>query len=225
MRNPPPSNVNTPSKSASTTTRMRMTHAGPRLQFLEMLLILDVVLIAGSLLAGAHLLSRGQETPAAVLLALGTLLLLLTLSRVRRVQRLRRLGRAGRLATARITGRRRRRLSTAPRADGFWPTAGQPFFPVTEVTYVFEDEEGRQRTGAFMVTADAADGWSPGQTIEIYHEDSKACFSCPSLVLRWYFRLGGALPADELPAGLRTSPLLLEAAWGPVGDEEPSGKR
>lgn len=177
-------------------------HPGPRLWLLEGLLLVAVG-AEGSLAAFIWSLARqGRYLPAVVLGLLALALLALSWVRAHRVFRFRRLARRGVIAVGRVVSAVERRMSLAPRVDAFWPLAYQPLRPVCEVAYSFEDDSGATHRGRFMAASRELPRYFPGQSLEIFYDpQAPGRYNAPSLVLRWYFRLGGATQAAADPSG------------------------
>jgi hypothetical protein len=144
-------------------------------------------------------LERDRAWLAALLAAAVGTLIILDVARVRALRRLRQVALEGVITEGRVVARRYCRVSPAPRADGAFPGTGLPLSRRLEVIYEFEDDRAMPYRGRFCATPREAPFYAPGSRLEIFYLADQPAANVTSLVLRWYYRLGGPAMTDEAP--------------------------
>lgn len=177
----------------------RVLHAGPRIRLFEALLVVLIIVVFLALFVAWMTWKQGHLLFAALVAGGVIVLILRQLVLIANFRRLKRLGLTGIIARAHITEVRRRRLSGALRADGTLPRGGLPFFRGLEVRYEFIDDIDRRATGRFLTTVADAPYYSVGDLHEVFYLPDDPSQNVSSLVLRWYWRLGGPAMVDEAP--------------------------
>lgn len=189
----------------------RVVHPGPRVRILEVTLLLHVALAFVAGLGAGALAQRGQNWAAILLAVFAACILIVDARRFAALKWLRRLAADGAITSARVVATTGRRLSRARRADRALPVAGLPFVVDLEVHYEFTTPDGAVQHGRFLEPRTDASVWVPGTPVEVFYLVDEPERNLPSLVLRWYFRLGGSDKSDEAPAG--TVDEEAEDAW------------
>lgn len=177
----------------------RVLNPGPRVRALEMKLLVDVVILFLGLFLAWTLFQRDHPELAATAIGLAGLLLLRDLQHLRRLRRLRHLALTGSIAHGHVLGSKLTRLSRAGRADFGLRREGYPFVSALEVTFRFHDEQGREWTGALVTSRKNAAFYEMGERHEVFYLEEDPAANISSLVLRWYWRIGGPGMTDEAP--------------------------
>lgn len=179
----------------------RSVAPGPRARILEFGLLGHVVIaFLAAFWAWSWTRDGNPKLPALIVAAAGTAILLFDLRRFIALKELRILAEQGGILTAHVLSVRSSRFSLASRADRAFPSGAIPFFRTLEVTYVFEGPDQITHGGRFLAALTEAGIWKEGQPVEIFHDSEHPEKNVPSLVLRWYFRLGGSKIVDETPS-------------------------
>jgi hypothetical protein len=178
----------------------RILHQGPRAKLLELAFLLHVVVVMLAAFA-AIVLWKDEDARIWATLLVGAALALLALdvTRFRQLRKLRNLAQAGSIAMGEVTGSRLHRWSRLPRADRALPKTTVPLAASLEVTYAFAAIDGRVHAGSFATRSSDGAVFTPGSRIEIFYDGDEPDLNVSSLVLRWYYRLGGATVPDEAP--------------------------
>lgn len=170
------------------------------MRLVELAFLLHVVILfLGGLAAWLRWLELKDFRPALLLAAGAPALILLDVFRFRRLRQLRAIAQSGSIATGRVLSNRLIRGSLMPRADRAWPRIGFPFRSSCQVEYAFEGQDGEEHRSRMLVSARDAATWPPGRAIEVFHLKDDAAVHAPSLLLRWYWKLGGSPIVDEPP--------------------------
>ena len=177
----------------------RVLHPGPRIRTLEVKLLVDVVVISLALFLAWALFRRDESVLAITAIAAAMLLALRDLQHVRRLRRLRYLGLTGLIAPGHVLGSRLTRFSRAYRADAGLRREGYPFVPGLEVTFSFQDEQDREWTGRLITSRKNASFYEMGERHEVFYLAEDPTMNISSLVMRWYWRIGGQAVTDEAP--------------------------
>jgi len=177
----------------------RVLHAGPRVRLMEIMLLVHVAIGFLALFVAWICISSGDHMTAG-LLGMGTAaLLIFDLSRLSKLRVIRNLTIHGLIVQGEIVSAVPSRFTRAHRADGALPRGSLLLRPGLEVTYAFEDERGRTLTGRFLVSTEDIPHYQVGQRHEIYFIEDRPEINASSLVIRWYWRLGGPAMTDEAP--------------------------
>ncbi|MAG58562.1 MAG: hypothetical protein CMJ83_19920 [Planctomycetes bacterium] len=177
----------------------RVLHSGPRVRLMETMLVLHVAVVFLAGFLSWLLIRKGSYELAATLAGGAGILLVIDLVRLRQLRRLRHLALHGLITQGHITGSRLCRLPRAPRADGALPRGGLPFVAGLEVGYGFEDEDGRTHEGRFLTSRNDGEYYEIGRRHEVFFLRESPETNASSLVIRWYYRLGGPAMTDEAP--------------------------
>lgn len=177
----------------------RVLHPGPRVRALEVKFLVDVVVMFLALFLAWNLFGRDEPGLAITAIAVAVLLLLRDLQHIWRLRRLRHLGLTGLIAGGHVLGSRLTRFSRAHRADAGLRREGRPFVPGLEVTFRFEDEQGHEWTGSLITSRKNAAFYEMGERHEVFYLGEDPTTNISSLVLRWYWRIGGQAITDEAP--------------------------
>jgi hypothetical protein len=194
---------------------------------MEIWIALDVVLIFLATFICYLLLREGRPVPALSLAALGIALAYLDIRRVQRMRLHRKLAAVGNIGQGRVIDQRPRHWTFAPRADGRSRFLGRPLLPALQITYEFRDDADRRHTGSFVVSSKDSRFYEPQRMLEIFYLPEEPSLNGSSLVIRWYYRLGGAAtppkatPSEEFEVIWQESPD--DADKEARQDPEPSG--